>query len=75
MREDFRKSLVEGKKLFDFEDQNIENGLLKKLHMYKQGHLLDHHRYIKDDPTAKINLLEDISVIDFSTIDFVKAYI
>lgn len=46
--------------------------MLEKLHIYKQGHLLDHHRLINNDQAAKINLLEDIGVIDFATIDFVN---
>lgn len=40
--------------------------------MYKQSHLLEHHRKLKENQKNELELVESFSKIDFATLDFVN---
>lgn len=45
--------------------------LLKQLELYKQTHLLKHHKSLVENKQNELELLESFSKIDFATMDFV----
>jgi len=53
-------------------DPLIRASIIDQLINYKQAHLVAHHRFIQQNPDQQKALIEDLSYIDYATVDFVK---
>lgn len=53
-------------------DPLVRNSILDQLVNYSQLHLLAHHKLLRQSKEEEESLIEDLSFIDFATIDFVQ---
>ncbi len=45
--------------------------MIEQLKNYKQTHLLAHHSYLRTDTHEEVKLIEDLTYLDYATVDFV----
>ena len=46
--------------------------MVEQLKNYKQTHLLAHHSVLRTDTQEEIRLIEDLTYLDYATVDFVR---